>query len=62
VRRWAAAAGRPVGGLLPLPQAWALARRWYGDRLQPGWRRKTPDEAQALFTELGLTGGFWALE
>jgi hypothetical protein len=38
---------------------WELARQWYQDRCQPGWRRRTVEEAHALFAALGLTGDFW---
>jgi hypothetical protein len=41
--------------------AWDLAVAWYRDRLAPDWRRRTPAEVQALFTELGLTDPFWRL-
>ncbi len=36
-----------------------LAGAWYHDRLDPQWRRRTPEETQALFATLGLTGPFW---
>ncbi len=50
------------GAILRLGQCWRLAQAWYGpDRRDAAWRRRTPQEAQALFTELGLTGPFWQL-
>jgi len=39
----------------------ALARRWYGDRLDPAWRPRTPAESQAILDDLGLRGEFWRL-
>jgi hypothetical protein len=47
--------------VLSLEQGWTLARAWYSDRLSPDWRRNTPDETRALFSELGLTDPFWQL-
>jgi hypothetical protein len=47
--------------VLTLEQAWALARIWYSDRMDPGWRRYTPAEATAAFAAIGLTGEFWQL-
>ena len=48
--------------MLSLDQAWRLAQAWYGsDRRVTEWRRKTVDEAETLFTELGLTSSFWNL-
>jgi hypothetical protein len=49
------------GAVFPLETAWRLADAWYRDRLSPDWRRRTPEEAEALFAELGLTGPFWIL-
>jgi len=59
VNVWSAVHGINRGAILPLQQAWTLARRWYGSALDPNWRRKTPHEAAALFDEVGLTGDFW---
>ncbi|HET7566131.1 MAG TPA: hypothetical protein VFJ96_14105 [Gemmatimonadaceae bacterium] len=41
---------------------WALAQRWYHDRLAPGWRRRSTAEMQATFRDVGLTADFWRLE
>ena len=59
--RWYEAKGLPEGATLSLDQQWELARIWYRDRASRGWRRRTPDEAQAVFAGLGLTGEFWRL-
>jgi hypothetical protein len=50
-----------MGETLTLDQQWELARVWYADRLSPEWRRRTPQEAEAVFTSLGLTREFWRL-
>jgi hypothetical protein len=61
VERWCEQRGIAKGAVFSLEQAWRLAGAWYEDRLSPVWRRRTPDEAEALFAELGLTGDFWRL-
>jgi hypothetical protein len=61
VDRWCQVKGMPRGGLLSIRQLWGLARSWYGDRLSEQWRRKTPQQAEAIFEEVGLTGPFWKL-
>ena len=61
VRRWCRRWGRPFGEIFSLEQQWGLARAWYGDRLEPDWRRKTLEEAEAVFRSLGLTSSFWDL-
>jgi hypothetical protein len=49
------------GALVDLPTLRRLARRWYGDRLDPDWRPRTREQSQAILDEVGLTGGFWRL-
>jgi hypothetical protein len=61
VDRWSESTGIARGALLTLEEGWGLARRWYADRLDPQWRRKTPGEAEAVFADLGQTGPFWRL-
>lgn len=48
-----------VASILSLDQAAALAREWYARKLEPDWRRHTPEEAAALFARLGLDPEFW---
>ena len=50
-----------VSDLLTLEQAARLARAWYAKKLTPGWRRHTPEEAAALFSDLGFDQDFWRL-
>ena len=58
---WYRARGIPRGASLTLEQQWELARIWYADRLSPVWRRRTAEEAEAVFASIGLTGDFWRL-
>jgi len=47
---------------MPLDTCNRLAREWYGpDRREPNWRRRSVEEAEALFKDLGLTSSFWNL-
>ena len=61
VDRWCGQWNRPRGGTMSLEQGWALATEWYADRLRPGWKPKTPAQAQSAFLRIGLTGAFWQL-
>ena len=62
VDKWCNDWHRPRGAILALEQCWQLANAWYSpDRRDPAWRRKTVDEAEALFAQLGLTAPFWQL-
>jgi hypothetical protein len=47
---------------MSLAQGWMLARLWYGDRLEPEWRPKSAQEAQAVFAQVGLITDFWQLD
>ena len=50
------------GAILSLEQCWQLALAFYGsDKRAPEWRRKTADEIETLFIELGFTSSFWSL-
>jgi len=58
---WCAAHGRERGGVVPADRLFVLAARWYGGRLDPGWRPRTAAASQRLLADAGLTGPFWAL-
>lgn len=62
VRRWSEDAGIPVGAVFSVDALWRLAQLWFRDRLSPAWRRRTVDEAHAVFEQAGLTGAFWRLD
>jgi hypothetical protein len=62
VDRWREQNCLARGALFEPEQLWRLADAWYADRLSPDWRRKTPDEVEALLAEIGLTGEFWRLQ
>ena len=61
LQRWQEERDLPEGATFSLEQQWRLAQIWYSDRSDPDWRRRTPEEAEAVFAELGLTGPFWEL-
>lgn len=62
VDRWREQRCLPRGSIFSLEQLWGLADAWYRERLSPDWRRKSPEEAEALFASLGLAGEFWRLK
>jgi hypothetical protein len=53
--------GEPRGGVMTTAQLDDLARRWYGDRLDPEWRPRTVQQSQAILGSVGLKGAFWRL-
>ena len=61
VEAWLHQWGQAAGETFSLEQQWSLAKSWYADRLAPDWRRRTTEEAQAIFRGAGLVSDFWAL-
>ena len=61
VDRWREQRSLQRGATFSLAQCARLAQAWYADRVAADWRRKTADEVEALFAELGLEGEFWRL-
>jgi hypothetical protein len=61
VDTWYRRRGTATGATLTVDQQWELARIWYANLLAPDWRRRRPEEAEAVFASLGLTGEFWRL-
>ena len=59
VDAWCRASDEPRGETLALARVWALAQTWYGDRLSPDFRGRTPEQVQAIFARQGLTSPFW---
>mgnify|MGYP001450430810 CR=1 FL=1 len=61
IDRWCAATGEPRGEATPLRQVWNLARAWYGNRMDPGYRGRSAEQAVAVFRSAGLMSEFWAI-
>ena len=49
------------GELVAIDTLRELARRWYGDRLDPDWRPRTREQSQAILDAVGLRGDPWRL-
>ena len=62
IDQWCAERGLPRGESLGLDQVWALAQAWYHNRLDPAYRGRSAEEAQAIFRQVGLRAPFWYLD
>ena len=60
VRRWLRA-GNPVGETMSLDRQWSLAKQWFAGRDHPSWKKRSPEEAEAVFRRVGLESDFWRL-
>ena len=58
---WCRRHGLPQGATLTLDALWRFASDWYGAYLDEPWRKRTPEQARALFDRHGLTGPFWQI-
>ena len=58
---WRGPRGIARGATLSVEQQWRLARVWYRGRETRGWRRRSAEEAEAVFGDLGLDTAFWKL-
>ena len=56
---WCRTQGEPRGETLTFAQVWNLSKAWYGNRMNPDYRGRTPTEAERLFEQLGLDSPFW---
>jgi len=61
IERWRAQWNQPSGATMTIQQCWELADAWFRHKAEPEWRRATLDEAEALLSQIGLTGPFWSL-
>lgn len=58
---WCKQHNKPKGEVLPITQVWELAKVWYGNYLDPNFKRKTKEVAENIFESVGLTSTFWKL-
>jgi hypothetical protein len=56
---WCHQRGVARGATLTIAQTWALAQRWYHNRLDPAFHGRSIAEAEAVFASVGLVGSFW---
>lgn len=61
IDRWCSRWNQPRGATMSIDQAWRLSRGWFQNKMDPDWRRATVEEAEEVFTGVGLTGPFWNL-
>ena len=59
--RWLQDPSHPKGESLSIVQQWELAEKWFAGRHLPEWRKRTAEEAEAVFRSVGLTSDFWRL-
>jgi Alkylmercury lyase len=58
---WCRRYGIPMGEAVSVQRVADLAREWYGSHGDRNWRKWSVDQAQEIFSRVGLTSEFWRL-
>jgi hypothetical protein len=56
---WCRKHGIERGDVQPIEKIWEFSKVWYGNHLNPQWRKWTNSEAKKIFDQFGLTGRIW---
>lgn len=51
----------PSGDVQPMANVLAFAKAWYGNHLDPSWKKRSLDNAKQLFERFDLTHPVWSL-
>lgn len=62
IRKWSSRHGIPVGDIQKVSKIWAFSKKWYGNHLDPEWKKWTVEEAGQIFEEFELNHPVWRLE
>lgn len=62
VEEWSERHRIPKGDIQSIEKIWEFAKRWYGNHLNPEWKKWTVEEAKRIFVESGLNHPVWDLE
>lgn len=49
------------GDVQPITKVWEFSKVWYGNHLNPDWRKWTSAEARSIFDQFELTGEIWEI-
>lgn len=59
IDRWCGKHRIAKGDVQPIAKVWDFAKVWYGNRLNPDWKKWTVAEAKSIFERFELTGDIW---
>jgi hypothetical protein len=62
VNRWTERHHIPRGDLQSMGKVWRFAKKWYGNHLNPEWKKWSVDDAKRIFKEFELEGRIWSLD
>lgn len=62
INSWTIRHNIPKGDIQPISNVWEFSKKWYGNHLNPYWKKWTMEEAKEIFLQFGLTNQIWNLE
>ncbi len=62
INNWTIRHNIPKGDIQPISNVWEFSKKWYGNHLNPDWKKWTMEEAKEIFLQFGLTNKIWDLE
>jgi hypothetical protein len=62
VDSWTKRHNIPKGDIQPIDNIWKFSKKWYGNHLNPDWKKWTMKEAKDMFSEFNLKHEVWDLE
>jgi hypothetical protein len=58
---WAKKHNIPKGDIQPIEKIWKFSKKWYGNHLNPEWKKWTIADAKEIFAEFELNNKIWNL-
>ncbi len=62
IDKWTRKHNVQKGDVQPIDNIWNFSKRWYGNHLNPEWKKWTIDEAKKMFKEFNLVHRVWKLD
>ena len=62
VNKWTENHNIPKGDIQPIEKIWEFSKKWYGNHLNPNWKKWTIQEAKEMFKEFDLDNKIWDLD
>ena len=61
IDKWCKRHGMKKGDIQPINKIWEFSKVWYGNHLNPNWKKWTVDEAREIFERFGLVNRIWEM-
>lgn len=62
IDKWTKEHNIAKGDIQPIEKIWKFSQKWYGNHLNPNWKKWTIEEAKKMFAEFELNHAIWKLE